>query len=843
MNATKVKYVFVLICSMFCLCVDSSAQSIPILSDPIKVQEFELMSNRLDLTLAQQEAAIDVYDGYIDQFAQVKLGEIKDFEDSIGSAAETFGFMQFSIPERDLVEELIRKAQRAMRGIQRVDAQFFEELSGMLSDNQKVNLDRQEMARKLQAYELVVLGMMGEMNRGARGSIRKYVNELDIELDRELQEALDIYDQRYLAETESGFDSMIMAVRLGLDQIDEIGVRGVSQQELAMRFMADPEAIEDLKRRGEILIKPLMDQAYKLSQVNWKTWNRIRNLLDAESAYKLQKRYFGRSFRDAVRGGSKTDGYIERALSLDSLSESQKIDLQELEKQFRIKWSKDSRKYAEVIENSRKKRTIAMEMGDEPNAFESQLLALKDKRASYVETVENRVDSILGSDLVAELKDASRKKDELKWQSAERIEGGYVVTGETEHSQLHMPAAEEIDPLFEEDVKQEALAGGATIPEPIAPSFSARASKIFNFDITGEVIIQAVYDEYREKYAEARDAIVLKSKMIDSDSELSQARRMRDIREASEEASNQVALLDVSFFDDLATVISLDREDLNLKMLEHHRSRQRNATPDNPFSWRGGEGDTIDIVALYVMSKEGDELQEGIGQKSRNAMQKAMQSYHDQVSDEHEKYVESLLNLERLQEAMYLFEDEQQNERMAESIRKRWQDAYTSVRDSKRAFLLANQTFVESLLSSIPEEDYWTIRTGFVKKAYPEVFQQSSDATPMLTVAQSLPTLNQIQIGKLDSLSNDYRYDFWNISEAMIATHQLSASAESGDGMMNKGDIDRMLSLETLRFQRRELKNRIEMRLRMILNEDQIKEVPGLRPSVAPASEWRWGRR
>jgi hypothetical protein len=57
-------------------------------------------------------------------------------------------------------------------------------------------------------------------------------------------------------------------------------------------------------------------------------------------------------------------------------------------------------------------------------------------------------------------------------------------------------------------------------------------------------------------------------------------------------------------------------------------------------------------------------------------------------------------------------------------------------------------------------------------------------------------------------------------------------------GMMSKEDVHRRVQLETLRFERKELNDRIRMRLRMVLSKDQIKEVPGLRPSVTAASEW-----
>ncbi len=49
----------------FSLLSQAGAQSMPLLTDPIKVREVERMSNRLDMTLAQQEALLGVYDTLI----------------------------------------------------------------------------------------------------------------------------------------------------------------------------------------------------------------------------------------------------------------------------------------------------------------------------------------------------------------------------------------------------------------------------------------------------------------------------------------------------------------------------------------------------------------------------------------------------------------------------------------------------------------------------------------------------------------------------------------------------------------------------------------------------------
>ncbi|MDE1038491.1 MAG: hypothetical protein OR996_06575, partial [Phycisphaerales bacterium] len=109
--------ILVLIASLLLFAQETNAQAIPLLTDPIKVRELELMSNKLGMTSAQREAILEVYDRYLVDFARVRVGEIADFENGIADAAETFGFMQFNIPERQLVEGLIKQARRAMSAI------------------------------------------------------------------------------------------------------------------------------------------------------------------------------------------------------------------------------------------------------------------------------------------------------------------------------------------------------------------------------------------------------------------------------------------------------------------------------------------------------------------------------------------------------------------------------------------------------------------------------------------------------------------------------------------------------------------------------------------------------
>jgi hypothetical protein len=861
--------ILVLIVSLLSFAQETNAQAIPLLTDPIKVRELEHMSNELGMTSAQREAILEVYDRYLVDFARVRSNEIADFENGIAEAAQTFGFMQFKIPERQLVEGLIKQAQRAMAAIHRSDSMFFDELTGMLTEKQLVILNRVRISRELEAYNIFTTQLMGQLNNGARAHMRKMLKQLDLEPTIETDELLDQYDKRYLTQVKNGFNTIIDTVELLLDQIDELGIREMDQQAMMMRFMADENALEDLKRRGDILLKPLVDQAYRISQLNWSTWRKLDPILDEENARKLQGYYFKRSFRDAVRGGTKIEGYLDRALSMKEIEEWQKNDLLELKDTFRPKWKKRTKVHADVLEKSRKVQTIAIMSREVDTEFDEKLAKYKVGRQEYVDATESKINGILGKELVAKLKEGKKKNPTEMFEK-----GSVMVSSGSTTSEVHVSVStsdgselsqEELDAMVEsgeiqviETSSRESMVtgettefigeeltpvdsiklyGGATIPKPITPSFPMKAAGVLGLDESGVMIIDAVYDEYREKYASANKEISKSSKDLSEDKELSKGARMRKIRTLSDDTAESIATLDVSFFDDLAAITAVNRNDANLKMLEHHRQRQRTAAPEDPFGWRGGEGDTIDLVGLYVMSDVSNELHEGLTVESIQEIRASMQGYHNKVGDAHLSFVQATYELDHLQDAMWLMEDGDRNDRAAEAMQNKWQNSFTNVRDSKRALLLINQTVMDTLLKEVAENDFWKVRSEFVRKAYPDVFKKGTDLTTMLTAANAIAGLEPAQASKLASVTDAYRSEYWELCEAMINNHKSNATAKSGEGMMNKEDVHRQLRLETLRFERKELNDRLRMRLRMVLQEDQIKEVPGLHPSVATANE------
>ena len=467
------------------------SQAIPMLSDPIKVREFERASEQLAMTLMQQEAAITVYDRYLENFARIRNNEIKAFEDSLAVASESFGFMEMDIPEREMIEDLIRKVQRAMKAIHRVDSLFLDEIIGMLTEKQQVILRRVRIARELDGYDVFTTSLLGQLNSGTRTKLRKFYDSLDLEPNEERDEIIDLYDHKYLKEVKQSFDAVVTTIGLILDMIDELGLRDKNQQALMMQYLMDETALDDLKNRGDILLKPLVDRAYAMSQLNWKTWKKLDALLEEEDARTFQNRYFNTSFNTAMRGGSKIERYLDRALDHKNLTESQKIEIEELQKAYELKWQTKTAKYAEVLEKSRQKKTVAIMMGEQTTGFEAKLATLEKEREAYIEKTERRIDSILGNALVAALKSSEKEPRELFFNNARMVGGGelepsgsvqFIVSTDTMDAQEL--TAEEMEELMDSGAFQsfESTSGSTSISGGMMIGQTVDVSNVEGFD-------------------------------------------------------------------------------------------------------------------------------------------------------------------------------------------------------------------------------------------------------------------------------------------------------------------------------------------------------------------------
>ena len=140
-------------------------QAMPMFNDPLKIRQVEMYAERLDFTTQQKEGVLQAYDQYVLAYERVRNGEIQKFEDLVTAFVDRISFMNFEIPEREEIHEIISKGKRAMKSIERVDNTFFDNITGMLTEKQQRELKRIRNERHLDAYRIIVLEMLTDMNR------------------------------------------------------------------------------------------------------------------------------------------------------------------------------------------------------------------------------------------------------------------------------------------------------------------------------------------------------------------------------------------------------------------------------------------------------------------------------------------------------------------------------------------------------------------------------------------------------------------------------------------------------------------------------------------------------
>ena len=77
------------------------------------------------------------------------------------------------------------------------------------------------------------------------------------------------------------FRRVLVAAAIVLDEVDRLGIRDMEMMEM-MSFMTDPEKQDELKGMFDVHSEPIQEVAAKLSDINWKTYRKVYQVLPAQ---------------------------------------------------------------------------------------------------------------------------------------------------------------------------------------------------------------------------------------------------------------------------------------------------------------------------------------------------------------------------------------------------------------------------------------------------------------------------------------------------------------------------------------------------------------------------------
>ena len=160
-------------------------------------------------------------------------------------------------------------------------------------------------------------------------------------------------------------------------------------------------------------------------------------------------------------------------------------------------------------------------------------------------------------------------------------------------------------------------------------------------------------------------------------------------------------------------------------------------------------------------------------------------------------------------------------------LRERWQKGRSTMTERASKLGELNRSVYEGIIARMPKEQIRPLQNFYEQKAFPDVFEDDSIADEQIAAVMNMESLTPQQRMDIGDLTLDYRSDYRDLTDRMVEQVRVRQTREQswppdGDAMKS------YMKIESLRFQREQLNERIRIMMEMLLTDQQIAEVPGL---------------
>ncbi|MEE2906918.1 MAG: hypothetical protein VX527_03705 [Planctomycetota bacterium] len=795
-------------------------QRYPFFVQPISVKDLKPMSDELKLSPSQVEVVIGFHETYGEQFNKLQEGELSELVDRAMVIGQDMNWMggQVQIPERKEIESVIEAAVDVWEAFERIDREFFNKVRGLLHEEQFQALERFQNKRKVEAYRSIHLRLVRAFNDGSAARLDDMIKRLDLSVleQQALYEPMDLYEREMIQLSDRLEKQILAAITLLLDEVDRLGIRDMDMMEM-MAFFAEEDRQEELKAIFDEESVPVQETASKLSKLHWNTYVKVFALLPPDKALDFQERYF----RDVYQAGQEvfeTRSFIKRALDLPSVTETQRVPIQEILIKLNTDFDALSRKLAKAIETKRAYRTIAMMEEDELSPHQQAIDGYLVKIDSMAEDAMNATEmQLLPEQLEAlDVKEPDEDTDMPRW-ARNRSGSGGPHGGGSERSGSGRRSDFPIPPMGLEQVTRFALWVG--VSESELPMI--------------ETLHEGYMTDYEDMGESYDEAIQAKYDDLDVNEEgrtgWYQRRQVR--MEVLETYRALLSDRENRFFEEFSVMLP---PDLNPEMVTtirraQDRARERRGHIRDDWVLRGQPESWVDVGALLLMTDP-----EAVDGEARSTLIKVLQSYDNDVTGEIAVLQGQMEKLRSLQERLWSGEEYDQDLRqnMDKLRQKRRQD----VSETALRLTLVNRGTMSQIEETLPEETQWSLREQYDKASYPEVFRDYSSLDKIFEQVIVLENITPAERQMMESMVLDHRSQYRELTDEML-TLAKARSSKTTSWPPNEDMMDSWMKSEQLKYQRGELNNRTRTRLQLMLGDERAVEVNGLLQDVPQVEE------
>ena len=800
------------------------AQALPIIPDPIRVEEIDDWNRRLDLDDERLSALLVIHDRYRERFSRLRDGDIQDFEDALIALVPSFGFDGVDIPERRAVEDAVQQGTRVLDKILRVDRQFFVRMADGLDELRIPILEAIRLEREMVVYERFALLMVREFNRGARVNMATLVRRLELEAEEATAAAAIItpYQRSLIEEGESLHRAVLEAFTAVLDLVDELGLRDMAPEDM-MQLAQDEGTIQRLRTLFDEGTRPLQEAAARISSINFETWRKVSKVLTPEHAWTLRDWYFTRAHKQAMKGIKGVRGTFRRALDLDGLDEDQVAALEARRAAFDDRAASLTRELAEAVEASRRYVTFAQVSGEEPRPGQAKIDLLSEKRDDLVETTKRAILDLLGPALAASFQEPSSKESQRRSTTTVMVGGGggVVVAAEVEPVDVAPPSEDEQSegPTIPPDEKR-------FVPDPFGVADRDRMLEALSLLEAVRPVAETIYDTYREDHEAEVQSHAVRLAAITSDPEGSRAAKERQRLEAWGAMLDNLDAIEGRFFDDLA--LALDGERPRRVLALHGAARHRAVSLNLPDAmgmiWRQRDEVFVDPVTIFL------ERLTTLSEASQGEMLAVLEDAGGRSNDAVEKLHDAAAEMARLSTLAEILAEggEDRGASPPDPVRNRMEEAWRGITSASDDLRTVNRDTVEAVLGVLAGEEALALRRHYNRTAFTSVYEDTGAAQRQFDATLALGDLDLVQRAQAIALLGEYRNAYETVCDRMVQLTARDEPDRPAGSFFTPGDIGREIGLERLRFERGELSDRSRLQLRLLLREAQVAAVPGL---------------
>lgn len=841
--------------------------------DPISTRELEKYAAKLTMSTQQQQGIGLPHDEYLESFRALREGPIEEYLHEYGAGS---GFNFFS-GDADLkkLEKGVKKRNELMDRIRTLDNRFFDQVQTVLTEDQIAGMTRVKQARERLRYRSGFSRMSMFSSPGVRVDLSELVGELDLTV--QILEIVDPivaqYERNLTAELRNlykGASTMQLDLQKRLqEQGFEPPTRGGDRRQRGQRFQIIQESFRAMNER----IAELSAEIHKL---NRRSARQFARLLPPKAARDLKMRYYDLAYPAIPVGRGGAGRRLDEIERMKDIPDDQREQIASLETAFLTSLDslvKQMVAVSEKIGPSVFEFRFNEDDTGEPDENQVKMQRLREQRTAMIDRTVNDINLILGEEFRKQLDRRIAAVEESEGEESGTVEimafaidggggGGGMQT-------MILRASGSFDMATDE---QEDDTTDLYLPGAITNRELDRYAKYLGVDDDMRSVLDGMYEDYLAKFDQLHELriepVKAKSRSLwgfdEKTGEVNSPGR-KDIEELyrlRRIALHDIGELENSFFSDLESVLlddtraqAMQRVRLARKRSIYSRGRDTGGfrmfgTPGRgPGS--GGHramsfislGSGTSSESLTDISRLIDELQ--FESEDLASIDPIMAEYERDMTGQFQIAFETSLRFNEAMEAMQaeattVSEDGNRREvrmRGGGGMRDLMQGDGQLQQETRRAIVELNRETLDDLERLLPSETMNLLRDTYNRRSFPDIYNDSLSAEPLLRGVYNLQNLDPNQRMKTDEISMNYRSAYEALCQQMVEMKirsPVGGMSGGGFGGGRRGNFDfqamqqRQRDMERIRFERKDLSDKTRNNLRAVLTETQQERLSAL---------------